>query len=292
MQLIVFLIIYPILWCISILPFRILYIFSDFVYLFVYYVIGYRKKTVRENLALTFPHLSSQERLVIEKKSFRHLCDMFLEMIKTMVISEKEIQERFVFTNLEVYKKLEEKQKSIALMLAHYASYEWAISLNSIVNFEAYGIYKKINNPYFDKLVKKIRLRFKAKLITTKQTIPTIIENNKINKLSTYGFASDQTPRVESTFHWQSFLGIEVPVHTGAEMLAKKYDMSVIFLKVAKVSRGHYEASFEILSENTKQVPNYEITDLFLKRVEQQILEAPEYYLWTHKRWKHRKFSD
>lgn len=289
MQLIVFLIIYPLLWCISILPFRLLYFFSDFVYLLVYYIIGYRKKTVRENLALALPHLSDQERLIIEKKSYHHLCDMFLEMIKTMAISEKEIRERFVFTNLEVYKKLEEKQKSIALMMAHYASYEWAISVNSVVNFEGYGIYKKINNPYFDKLVRNIRLKFKAHLITTKETIPTIIENSKVNKLCTYGFASDQTPRIQSTFHWQSFMGLEVPVHTGAEMLAKKYNMSVIFLKVKKVSRGYYEASFEILSENANEIPNYQITDQFIKRVEQQILEAPEYYLWTHKRWKHRK---
>lgn len=289
MRLIVFLIVYPFLWLISILPFRLLYLFSDFIFLIVYYIIGYRKKTVRENLALALPHLSVQERLGIEKKSFHHLCDMFLEMIKTMSISQKEIRDRFVFTNLDVYKKLEKKQKSIALMLAHYASYEWAISMNSYVNFEGYGIYKKINNPYFDKLVRNIRLKFEAKLITTKETIPTIIENNRLNKLSTYGFASDQTPRLQSTFHWQEFMGNQVPVHTGAEMLAKKYDMNVIFLKVKKVSRGHYEASFEILSENATKVPNYEITDQFIKLVEQQILEAPEFYLWTHKRFKHRK---
>jgi KDO2-lipid IV(A) lauroyltransferase len=289
MQLLIFLIIYPLLWCISVLPFRLLYLFSDFVYLIIYYIIGYRKTIVRENLALALPHLSKEERLIIEKNSFRHLCDIFLEMIKTMTISEKEIRKRFVFTNLEVYTSLEKKQKSIAIMMAHYASYEWAVSLNSYVNYEGFGIYKKINNPYFDKLVRKIRLKFKAKLITTKETIPTIIENNKVNKLCTYGFASDQTPRLQSTSHWQSFMGLEVPVHTGAEMLAKKYSMNVIFLRNKRVSRGHYEGSFEILSEDAKQVPNYEITDQFIKLVEQQILEAPEFYLWTHKRWKHRK---
>lgn len=289
MRFLVYILIYPFLWCISMLPFSLLYLFSDFVYLIVYYLIGYRKKTVRENLALALPHLSVQERLIIEKKSFHHLCDMFLEMIKTLTISEKEIKKRFVFTNIEVYSNLEKKQKSIAIMMAHYASYEWAISVNSIVDFEAYGIYKKIANPYFDKLVRDIRLRFKAKLITTKETIPVIIENNKLNKLCTYGFASDQSPRISSTFHWQKFMGIEVPVHTGAEMLAKKYDMNVVFLKVKKINRGYYHASFEILSENPKVAPNYEITDHFLKLVEQQVIEAPEYYLWTHKRWKHRR---
>jgi KDO2-lipid IV(A) lauroyltransferase len=271
------------------LPFRLLYLFSDFVYLIVYYVIGYRKKTVRANLALALPHLSDEERLIIEKKSFRHLCDMFLEMIKTMTISNKEISERFVFTNMEVYKNLEAQGKSISMMLAHYASYEWVISMNAYVTFSAFAIYKKIANPYFDKLVRDIRSRFKANLITTKETIPVIIKNNRNKELSIYGFASDQSPRITSAFHWQKFMGIEVPVHTGAEMLSKKYNMNMIFLKVKKVKRGFYEASFEVLSENAKEVPNYEITDKFLKLVEQQILEAPEYYLWTHKRWKHKR---
>ena len=289
MRFLLYLLVYPFLWCISMLPFRLLYLFSDFTYLIIYYAIGYRKKTVRENLALALPNLSDQERLVIEKKSFRHLCDMFLEMIKTMTISKKEISKRFVFTNLEVYKKLEEQDKSIAMMLAHYASYEWVISMNAYVTFSAFAIYKKIANPYFDKLVRNIRSRFKASLITTKETVPFIIRNNNNKKLSIYGFASDQSPKVASAFHWQKFMGIEVPVHTGAEMLSKKYNMNVIFLKVKKVKRGYYEASFEVLSENAKEVPNYEITDKFLKLVEQQIYEAPEYYLWTHKRWKHRR---
>jgi KDO2-lipid IV(A) lauroyltransferase len=289
MRFIIYVITYPLLWCFSKMPFPILYLFSDFIYLIVYYGIGYRKKTVRENLALALPNLSARERLTIEKKFFRHLCDIFLEMIKTMTISKKEINRRFVFTNLEVYKNLEGKQKSIAIMMAHYASYEWAVSINSFVDFEAYGIYKKIANPYFDKLVRNIRLKFKAKLITTKETIPTIIKNNKVNKLCTYGFASDQSPKLDSTFHWQKFMGIEVPVHIGAEMLSKKYNMNVIFIKIKKIKRGYYEASFEVLSENVSQVPKFEITNRFMQLVEQQIYEAPEYYLWTHKRWKHQR---
>lgn len=289
MQFLVYFLVYPILWLISILPFRLLYLFSDFVYLLIYYVIRYRRKTVRENLALALPHLSVKERLVIEKKSFHHLCDNFLEMIKTMTISEKEIRKRYVFTNIDLYKDLEKKGKSVAVMSAHYASYEWMISMNYYINFSGYGIYKKIANPYFDKLVRDIRSRFGATLITTKETIPTILKNKADNNLSVYGFASDQSPKLESAFHWCKFMNIEVPVHTGAEMLAKRYDMNVVFLKVKKIKRGYYEARFELLAENPKEVPNYEITDEFIRRVEKQIYEAPEFYLWTHKRWKHKK---
>lgn len=289
MQFIAFVILYPILWLISILPFRLLYVVSDLVYAFIYYVIRYRRKIVRQNIALALPHLSQKERLSIEKKSYRHLCDMFLEMIKTMSISEKEMNKRFAFTNLELYQNMEKEQKSIALMCAHYASYEWVISMNNHVQFEGYAIYKKIANKYFDKLVKDIRSKFKATLITTRETIPTIEANYRANHLGLYGFASDQSPQLSKTHHWGTFMGIETPVHTGAEMLVKRFDMNVIFLRVKKVKRGYYEATFELMFDHPKQVPNFEISDEFLRRVEKQILEAPEYYLWTHKRWKHKK---
>ena len=287
MQFLLFIMVYPLLWCISILPFRLLYFFSDIVYLLVYYIIGYRKSTVRHNLEMAFPDLSNAERLKIEKDSYHHLCDMFLEMIKTLTISDKEISKRFTFSNLEVYTDLEKKGKSIALMLAHYASYEWVISMNHHIKFKGFAIYKKIANPHFDKLVRDIRSKFKATLITTKETIPTIQSNEKNHILGVYGFASDQSPKASKAYHWTTFMNIKTPVHTGAEMLAKRFDMNVIFLRVKKIKRGYYEAGFEVLSENSKSVPDYQITDHFLRLVEEQIHEFPAYYLWTHKRWKH-----
>lgn len=271
------------------LPFRILYLISDFAYIIVYYLIGYRRKTVRENLALTLPHLSNKERLIIEKKFYHHLCDMFLEMIKTMNISKEEIAKRFVFTNLDLYKDIEKQEKSIALMGAHYASYEWSPAINFYSKFQVYPIYKQIKKPYFDKLTHSIRSVFKATLISTKKTIPTILENSKNKKFALYLFFSDQSPKINSSHHWAKFMGIEVPVHVGAEMLAKRYNMNVLFINTKKIKRGHYEATFEVLSTNAKEIPNFEITDQFLKLVEQQIYDAPEYYLWTHKRWKHKK---
>ena len=289
MQFLIYLLLYPFLYIISILPFPILYLVSDCVYVLVYYIIGYRKKTVRENLTLAFPNLSKEELLIIEKKSYHHLCDTFLEMIKTMTISREEMNKRYVFTNMEVYLDLEKKGKSIALMCAHYASYEWAISMNHHINFIGYGIYKKIANKYFDKLVRTIRSKFEAVLITTKETKTTIEYNAKNNIMGVFGFASDQTPRFSQNLYWDSFLGIETPIHTGAETLAKRYDMNVIFLKGKKVKRGFYEASFEVLSDDVQSVPDFKISELFTRKVENQIMEAPEFYLWTHKRWKHKK---
>ncbi len=288
MQLIIYLVLYPILLLISILPFRILYIISDFVYFFVYQVFGYRKKVVRENLALALPHLSVKERLVIEKKSYKHLCDMFLEMIKTISISKKEMDRRFVFKNLDVYDSLEKDGKSIALLCSHYASYEWVVSMNRKISYKGYGIYKKINNKYFDSLVRRIRSKFDAELIPINKTAEVIALNYANNIKSLYGFVSDQSPQLRSKNYWHNFMGIEVPVYVGVELLSKKFDMNVVFLKVSKVKRGFYQAELEVLSTNIKEVPDFKIMDIFLQKVEQQILEAPEYYLWTHKRWKHR----
>ncbi len=289
MQFIVFILLYPFLWLISILPFRILYIIADGVYVLVYYVVRYRRKVVRQNIVLALPHLSQKEQLTVEKDSYRHMCDMFLEMVKTLTISEKEMDKRFVFTNLELYLDLEKKQKSIALMCAHYASYEWMASINKHISFEGFAIYKKISNKYFNKLVKDIRSKFNTTLITTKETIPTVEKNYRTKHLGLYGFASDQSPQLSKTHHWGTFMGIETPVHTGAEMLAKRYDMNVIFLRTKKLKRGYYQATFELMFDNPNEVPNYQISDEFLRRVEKQIYEAPEYYLWTHRRWKHKK---
>jgi len=291
MQLLVFILVYPILWCISILPFRLLYFVSDCIYILVYYIIGYRKKTVRQNLALALPHLSDKERLRVEKESYHHLVDGFLEMIKTMTISDKEMNRRFTFTNMELYHEYEAKGKSIAIFCAHYSSYEWLLIMNKHIKFEGIGIYKKIRNKYFDKLVRDIRGRFNAVLVDTKDATKLMIENHKKGVLGVYGFAADQSPKVNKAFHWTKFMGIEVPVHTGAEMLAKRMDMNVLFVKGEKLGRGRYQATFVPMVDNPKEVPNYELTDMFFKMVEQQILEKPEYYLWTHKRWKHAKNS-
>ena len=288
MQFLVYILAYPLLWVISILPFPIFYLFSDFVYFLVYRVIGYRKKVVRENLALALPHLSDAERKDVEKKFYKHMCDMFLEMVKTMSISPEEMERRFHVTNIDLVLDYAKKGKSVILVASHYASYEWLLTINKKIGFQGVAIYKKLANPYFDKLVRKIRTKYDTELIETRKAIPTMAQNQRDGVLSMYGLASDQSPKLDRIFHSMKFMGIEVPVHTGAEMLAKKYDLAVIMVKVKKVKRGYYEATFLSLADNPKEFEDFEITEMYLKEVEKQILEQPEFYLWTHKRWKHR----
>ncbi|MEZ7516032.1 lysophospholipid acyltransferase family protein [Flavobacterium frigidarium] len=289
MQFLVYIIAYPFLWLVSILPFPIFYALSDVIYFLIYHIIGYRKKTVRNNLALALPHLSEAERRVIEKKFYQHFCDMFLEMAKTMTISEEEINKRFVITNPELVTEYEQKGKSIMLLASHYASWEWLLALNKKLSFQGVGVYKKLANKYFDKLVIDIRSKYNTKLVVTRETIPLIANNQRKGILSMYGMASDQSPKNDRIIHWGNFMGIDVPVHTGAEVLAKKYDLTVLFAKVEKVKRGYYQATLIPLTDDPKSIPNFEITNMFIKEVEKQIHEAPEYYFWTHKRWKHSR---
>jgi KDO2-lipid IV(A) lauroyltransferase len=289
MQLLAFVLIYPLLWLVSILPFRLLYAVSDILFFLLYHVFRYRKKTVEDNLKLVFPEKSESERKQITKEFFHHLCDMILEAIKSMNISVEDMKARFKFTNIEVIQDYEKRQKSIALMCAHYGSWEWIFILQAYTSHLTFAIYKKLNNVYFDKLVRKIRARYDSYLITTKESINVLVENKKKGLITINGFAADQSPKKEKAYHWNTFMGIEVPVHTGAEMLAKKLDMPVVFFSVKRIKRGFYETTFQTLAEYPNEFKDYEITDQFLKLVENQIHEAPQYYLWTHKRWKHRK---
>ena len=287
MQFLVYILVYPLLWIISILPFRILYFLSDCFYILAYYIIGYRKKVVLDNLKLSFPEKSEQDLLLIRKRFYHHLCDMMFEAIKSITISEAEMQKRYIFTNVEEIHKLEKENRSIVLFMGHYASWEWIFILQTHIKHKGYAVYKRLSNRYFDALVKRIRAQYNSHLITTKETFPTLIKAKKNNELTLNGFVFDQSPKLHKAIYWQDFMGKEVPVHVGAEILAKRLDMVTLFLKVKKVKRGYYEADFTDIIRNAKDYKDFDITDIYLKRVEDQIKEAPEYYFWTHKRWKH-----
>ncbi|WP_452221177.1 lysophospholipid acyltransferase family protein [Lacinutrix salivirga] len=291
MQFIAYILIYPLLWLISILPFRLLYAFSDGLYVLIYHIIGYRKQTVKENLDLVFPNKTEAEIIEIRKKFYHHLCDMVVEAIKSLTISEAEMKKRFTFTNVEEIHKHEKNNKSIVLMCAHYGSWEWIFILQKYINHKGYAVYKRLANKYFDRLVKRIRAKYNSHLITTKETFEVLTKAKANNELTINGFVSDQSPKPWKAHYWRPFMGIRVPFHTGAELLAKKLDMAVVFFAVKRIKRGYYQTSFTTIAEDAKAFPDYEITDVFTELVEQQIKEAPQYYLWTHKRWKHRDKS-
>ncbi len=272
---------------VSILPFRILYIFSDLIFYLLYYVIGYRKEVVMKNLHLSFPEKSEKELLHIQRKFYKHFVDVFMEMVKTFTMSKKEIKKRYKFKNFELVESLTHK-KGVILLASHYANWEWVVSFAMYSNIPTYGIFTPIGNKYFNNFITKSRARFGGYLIPGKELIPQIIKDQKEGVNAFYGLLSDQSPELHKTFYWAPFMGVKVPVHTGAEMLAKRFDLSTVFFDVKKVKRGYYEGEFKLVCEDTRKMKPFEMTDIFLRTVENQIRKAPEYYFWTHNRFKHK----
>lgn len=288
MQLLVYILVYPIIWLISILPFRVLYIKSSFISFIFYYIIGYRKKMVLDNLKIAFPEKSGKELKSIRRKFYRHFVDVFMEMIKSFTISKKTLAKHYKYTNIELFDELYKDEKSIVLVGSHYANWEWIIGLSAHVKYKSYAAFTRVNNKYFNKKVLNSREKFGAKFIKTSSIISTMDKNNKENIQSLYGLLSDQSPQLKKTHYWSEFFGVKVPIHTGAEMLAKKYNMNVVYIHTKKVKRGYYETTFELITDDVKKYSNYELSDVFLRKIEQQILQKPEHYFWTHNRFKHK----
>ncbi|MCF6182201.1 lipid A biosynthesis acyltransferase [Lutibacter sp.] len=288
MNFIVYILVYPLIWLLSILPFRILYIISDAIYVLLYYVIGYRKKVVLYNLKLAFPNKPEEEIFTIRKKFYHHFVDIFIEMIKSFTVSKEEVYKRYKYTNVELLNEMYKDGKSAILMGPHYANWEWIMSIDSFVGYKGYAAYTKVNNKYFNKKIINSREKFGTHLMQTSKIITEIQYNKKNNIQSMYGLLSDQSPQIHKTHYWRDFFGVKVPVHTGGEMLAKKYDLNVVYMNVKKIKRGYYETTFSLITTNATKYPNYELTDIFIDKVEKQVQNKPEYYFWTHKRFKHK----
>ena len=288
MKLVTYLIVYPAILAISYLPFRILYFCSDITYYFLYYVFRYRRKIVRFNLEISKISNSKKELIEIEKKFYRHITDVFFEMFKFFTISPKEIKKRFVVENREVLDKLAKKNKSVVFMVAHHGGFEYFMSIGYHVPYTPFAIYTPLSNKYLDDLVKEIRLKHGAKLISRYETSAYIKNQIKENKLFLYGMAADQSAQIRSITYWKEFLGIKVPVFTGSERIAKEHDIPVAFGQMKKVKRGYYKVFVEMISEYPNEHENYEITDIYLSKVEKQIKDYPELYFWTHNRFKHK----
>lgn len=287
MNLLIYILVYPLIIGISILPFRILYVISDLIFYLLYYVIGYRKKVVMKNLTLSFPEKTVEELTEIQRKFYKHFVDVFIEMIKTFTMSKAEIRKRYKFNNFELVSELA-KEKGIILLGSHYGNWEWIVSFSMYTKVPSYGVFTPIANKYFNNFIIKSRERFGGFLIPGRKLVPQIIRDQKEGINAFYGLLSDQSPQLKKTFYWAPFMGVKVPVHTGAEMLAKRFDLATVFFDVKKVKRGYYEGEFKLVSKNANNLKNFELTDIFLRTVEKQIQSAPEFYFWTHNRFKHK----
>ena len=278
---------YIVLKPLSFLPLNILYILSDFLYVVLYKTFRYRKKVVRTNLLNSFPEKSIKEIENIERKFYSHFCDLVIESIRLFSISEKELARRNKIVNAEILDPFFEREKSIIIVGGHYNNWEMAATISGTqLKHRMVGIYTPMSNKFFDHKFLKSRQRFGLEMIS-KKLVKEGFEENKEMLTGTL-FATDQSPTYSKRVHWTTFLNQTTPVLLGAERFSREYDFPVIYAYLKKTRRGYYEMEFALLENNPVETQDGEITERHTRWLEKQISETPQYWLWTHKRWKRK----
>ncbi len=280
---------YGINWVITLLPLRILYLISDFLYLALYYVLGYRRKVVAENLRNSFPDKTTSELKTIEKKFYRHLADLMIEILKLTHMSKAQSLRHMTINNGELLERLYNEGRDVVAVIGHYNNWEWLKSLIFHTKYQTVSIYKPLRNKHFDKFLLNLRNREGMILTPMSLIVREILEARKAGRRSIYSFITDQTPPKGDIKYWTKFLNQDTPVYLGVEKIASKYDMAIVFFNVRKIRRGYYCYTPELLFEHTSGLPEHVITESHVRRLEEIIRENPEYWIWSHRRWKHKK---
>lgn len=279
---------YLILKPISLLPPAALYALSDFLFLVLYRIGGYRKKVVRTNLKNSFPNKSEQERRIIEAKFYHHLFDLILEGIRNFSISKAELIRRCPVTNPEFFEHYVANNKSVIIVAGHYNNWEMAaMACAPQISHHSIAIYSPLKDPFMDQKAKASRSKYGLEMIS-KKIVKKIFEKYR-GQLTATMFASDQSPSSAANAHWMTFLNQDTAVLWGTERYAIEYDYPVIYGHITKLRRGYYNMTFTTLEDNPTKTATGEITEKHTRMLEQHILEAPEYWLWTHKRWKRKR---
>jgi len=276
------------------LPMPVLFLISDLLFFPVVYHIGrYRRKVVRRNLQNSFPDYAPLELKRIERRFYRHFCDNFQETVRVLAMSEKEAKKRMVFVNPEVLTTFAEKGQGVLLVLGHYGNWEFQpfLFLNMLAsgNQEGFNVYRPLKNVAFDELMKKIRIHFGGSNVTKNETYRTVIRLRKNGIAGVFGMVSDQSPSRGNLIYWTTFLNQDTSILTGPERMAKQTGFAVVYSDVSKTSRGCYQSEFKVISDKPDTTAEFEITEKYARLMEKTILRDPAFWLWTHKRWKHKR---
>ena len=277
---------YIILIPISRLPYPFLYLLSDFAFIILYRIIGYRKKVVLNNLKNSFPKKTDIELKAIMNKFYRHLCDVILESLKGFTISEKQLRKRLIIRNPNLINEFSKNDQGVILVGRHINNWEicaQAVPLYS--SHECVGIFKPLSNVFFNSKIINSREKYGLVLAPMKQT-RLMFNENEIPRAIIFG--SDQSPSNPGNAYWMNFLNQETGILYGAEKYAKEYNWPVVYVRIFKMKRGCYEVEYELITEKPQLSSYGEITESFTKMIESDILKHPQYWLWSHKRWKHK----
>jgi KDO2-lipid IV(A) lauroyltransferase len=280
------------LWLLSIisyLPVFILYgLFYSF-YLVIHYVVRYRKQLTVENLTLSFPEKSPKEIFIIYKLFHKHLADLGAEMVKMLSISRKIVEKRYMCTNPEIVNQFYKQEKSVILVSGHYNNWEWMVlRLDDMFQHHGIGVGKTNSNKVFEKWINQRRTRFGTEVIFHDTIRESFEHNDRQKKLCAYMMLSDQSPNVLNRSYITTFLHQKSCMIYGAEYFAKKYDLPVIYYEVIKQKRGFYEVKLELITKKPMETAGGEIIEKYVELLEKTIKRAPQYWLWSHRRWKNR----
>jgi KDO2-lipid IV(A) lauroyltransferase len=276
-------------WLLALLPLRCLYLVSDLLYAVAYYIVRYRRKVVMENLRNSFPEKTEKERRQIARKFYRFLCDLAIETLKVANIDAPQIRSRIKYSNPEIFDDLYRKGKQILFVTGHYGNWEWLATLEHTTPYHHATLYKPLENKLFDKFLYDLRTKYGTDAIPATSAIRAINDYRYEKRLTTLCFLSDQSPPRNAINYRTTFLNQETPVYTGVEVLAKRYNTAVMYYEIRRVKRGYYEVDVTLITENAAETAEMEITNAHVRLLEETIRRNPQYWLWSHRRWKHKR---
>lgn len=277
---------YPIIWILSRLPFPVVYLLSDVIYLILYYIVGYRKEVIHNNLRVAFPDITDKRMKKLTKAITSHFVDSFIEVIKSMGMSKEEMRKRFTCENIELVNDLAHENRPVICLFGHQASYEWTMVLTDQMTYPIYAVYKPPRNKKLDQLIQRIRMKFGAYMVAMKNASETMKKNMEDQKNAFFALVADQSPMAGSAQYFTEFFGKTSAVFKGGERFGREFNAVVVFMEVTKVKRGYYHSRYVMIAEEGAKTEDWEITDRFYELLEDQIRRQPEYYMWSHKRWK------
>ncbi|MDE6562305.1 MAG: lysophospholipid acyltransferase family protein [Muribaculaceae bacterium] len=270
------------------LPLGVLYPISSFTSWMLRDVVKYRRRVVDENLKRAFPETDSKKREEWSRRFYLYLCDTFIEAVKLLGISDKEVDRRVKVFNAEIVDRAVEEGHSVVLFLGHYGNWEWvpAITRHFHNGAEMVQIYHPLSDKVMDKLMLKIRSRFGSESIPMANTYRRLVEIERDGNRFVAGFISDQRPRGHHTDSWMEFLGIKTDYITGGEVIGNRLKCKYIYLDVEPTGRGYYNMTFKEIQpiDDGKEFP---YTRSYMKMLEETIRRDPPYWLWSHKRFSH-----
>lgn len=283
---------YGILYLLSLLPMWVLYGFSRILYVFLNYFIGYRRKVIAQNLKNSFPQKSPSEVKQIQKDFYKNFSDYLVETLKSLSISQKELDKRHTYSNLEVFDECKKEGKNVLLMAGHIFNWEWFIGLVKYLKTEkTVAIYHRIRNAFWEKQINSIRGKFGTLPLDMKDTARYMLSTPNDGE-QTYLFVADQSPKRSALKESIEFLNQETPIFIGFDKIAVKKNMAVVFCKTKKIKQGHYHTEFQRIHPDNEEFQPMEVVQKFFGKLEETLLEEPSNWLWSHKRWKFKKGRD